>query len=444
MSTGETTMQSPHIQVLHASCILPVVPRAAVLRQHALILQGERILALLPDDEAWARYPDATHLDFPRHALLPGFVNAHTHAAMTLLRGLGSDLPLMQWLQEHIWPAEGRLLSADFCRIGSQIAIAEMLRGGTTCFNDMYLFPEETARVVDASGIRASLGRILIDFPTPWATTPADYLAKGERLAQEWQGHPRLTFTLAPHAPYTVSDTSLQDIVQCARRQALPIHIHLHETADEVQRAVAEHGERPLARLDRLGLLDLPLQAVHMTQLNAQELDRLARSPVSVIHCPESNLKLASGFCPVAQLQERGIQVALGTDGAASNNDLDMLGEMRTAALLAKGVSGDARALAAAAALEMATLNGARALGLAEQIGSLEPGKQADVVALDLGELELQPAHDPHAQIVYAATRTAVTDVFVAGKALLRNRCLQTLDLEELLEHTRRLDHDAR
>jgi 5-methylthioadenosine/S-adenosylhomocysteine deaminase len=418
--------------ILTARWVLPMVPRGTVLENHAVVLRGDRIVEILPHALALARHPGAVRQDFPRHALLPGFVNAHTHAAMTLLRGAGSDLPLMQWLQEHVWPAEGRLLSPEFVRDGSQIAVAEMIRGGTTCFNDMYLFPEETARVVDQSGIRAVLGLTVIDFPTPWAGTTREYFRKGADLAAAWQGHERIGFTVAPHAPYTVGDDSLREIARRAEAMAVPVHMHVHETAHEVATALAERGERPLARLARLGLLERPFAAVHMTQLDESEHESLPQTPVSVVHCAESNLKLASGFCPVARLLGNGVNVALGTDGVASNNDLDMLGEMRTAALLAKGVSGDAAAVGAPQALEMATLNGARALGLDEHIGSLEPGKLADLIAIDLGGLEFQPAHDPHAQIVYAATREAVTDVFVGGRPLLRGRELLTLDLDEL------------
>ncbi|AHE98392.1 TRZ/ATZ family hydrolase [Thioalkalivibrio paradoxus] len=424
-------------RILSARWVLPVVPRGTVLEDHCVVVRGERIVEILPDAQARVRHPGAEWLEFPSHALLPGFVNAHTHAAMTLLRGVGGDLPLMEWLEQHVWPAEARLLSAEFVDAGSRLAVAEMIRGGTTCFSDMYLFPEETARVVDASGIRAALGLTVIDFPTPWARTPGEYFDKGAALVSAWQGHPRIGFTVAPHAPYTVGDDSLRKIRARAEALGVAVHMHVHETAHEVSSALAEHGERPLQRLARLGLLEQPLAAVHMTQLDEHEHERLPESLTSVVHCPESNLKLASGFCPVARLLGNGVNVALGTDGVASNNDLDMLGEMRTAALLAKGVSGDATAVSASQALEMATLNGARALGLEAQIGSLEPGKYADLIAIDLGGLEFQPAHDPHAQIVYAATRDAVSDVFVAGQPLLRGRELRTLDLDELGAMTR-------
>jgi 5-methylthioadenosine/S-adenosylhomocysteine deaminase len=422
--------------VLSASRILPVIPHDTELVDHALVIQDGTIQAIMPRDKAVSTYPGAEHRHRPGHVLIPGLVNAHTHSGMSLLRGVGSDRPLMDWLKSYIWPVEGQLLSPEFVRSGTRLAIAEMLRGGTTCFTDMYLFVEEAARVVDTSGIRASLGLTVFDFPTPWANTPDEYFQRGADVVDAWHLHPRIAFNVAPHAPYTVGDASLERVAARARELDAPIHMHVHETASEVADAVRLHGERPLARLDRLGLLDQPLVAVHMTQLDSDDLELLRGRSISIAHCPESNLKLASGFCPVIRLQQAGINLGLGTDGTASNNDLDMIGEMRTAALLAKGVSGDASVLPAAAALEMATLGSARALGLDDRIGTLEVGKQADVVALDLQALELQPAHDPNAQIVYAATRDAVRDVYVAGQALLRDRELLTLDIQELHAET--------
>ena len=424
--------------VLSAPIILPVVPRGSVLEDHALVIEDDTIRAILPRDVALRQYPDAEQHHRDGHALIPGLVNAHTHSGMSLLRGVGSDQPLMDWLKRYIWPAEGKLLAPDFVQAGTRLAIAEMLRGGTTCFSDMYLFVADAARVVDASGIRAALGLTVFDFPTPWARTADEYFERGAEVVDTWGGHPRIRFTVAPHAPYTVGDASLRRVAARARELDVPIHMHVHETAGEIADAEQAGQPRPLARLAALGLLDQPFVAVHMTQVDEQDLNLLAGRPVSVAHCPESNLKLASGFCPVARLQAAGVNVALGTDGTASNNDLDMLGEMRTAALLAKGVSGDAAALPATRALEMATLDSARALGLDARIGSLEVGKQADVVAIDLRSLEMQPAHEPHAQIVYATTREAVTDVYVAGRPLLRDRELLTLDQSAILAESER------
>ena len=410
---------------LKAPWIIPVEPRGQVLRDYAVLVRGGRIAAISPQATA----PAAAHtVDLPSHVLLPGLVNAHTHATMTLFRGLADDLPLPQWLHEHIWPAEGRHVNGDFARDGSALAALEMIRGGTTCFADMYFFADETARVASGAGLRAALGLVVIDVPTAWARDPEEYLSRGVALCDKWRHDPLITPLLAPHAPYSVSDETLTRIRVCADELDIALHMHIHETAGEITQSLHTHGMRPLARLDRLGLLHANLMAVHMTQLTADEIALCAERGVSIVHCPESNLKIAAGLCPVTALIAAGIPVALGTDGAASNNDLDMLGEMRTAALLAKGTSGDATAVPAAVALEMATLNGARALGLAGDIGSLIVGKSADLIAIDLNAPATQPVYDPLSQIVYAASRDQVTHVWVAGRALMRDRHVLTLD----------------
>jgi len=418
--------------LIKARWIIPVEPRDTVLEHHALAIRAGRIVDLLPIGEADARYQATTVHDLPDHVLIPGLVNTHTHAAMSLMRGLADDLPLMDWLKGHIWPAEGRWVGAEFVEDGTQLAMAEMLRGGITCFNDMYFFPEITAHAAARAGMRAALGLIVIDFPTAWANNADEYIAKGLDLYDRHRDEALLSFCFAPHAPYTVSDEPLKRIRTLANELDLPVHMHVHETAHEVQESMARFGMRPLERLAQLGLVGPNLLAVHMTQLEDAEIAHLAGSGAHVLHCPESNLKLASGFCPVQKLLDAGVNVCLGTDGAASNNDLDLMGEMRTAALLAKGVAGDAAALPADAALRMATLNGARALGLAEEIGSLVPGKAADVVAVDLGDIESRPIYHPQSHLVYATGRHQVSHVWVAGKALLRDRQLTTLDLEAI------------
>ncbi|MCC6206699.1 MAG: TRZ/ATZ family hydrolase [Gammaproteobacteria bacterium] len=422
--------------LIHARWIVPVEPEGVVYEHHALAIQGGRIADILPSSEAARRYSAAQELRLDEHALIPGLVNAHTHAAMCLFRGLSDDLPLMQWLRDHIWPAESAWVGAEFVFQGSQHAIAEMLRGGTTCFNDMYFFPDETARAASHAGIRAAVGLIMIDVPTAWAADAAEYLSKGLDLHDRYRGDPLIRTVFAPHAPYTVSDDPLQKIRTLADELDIPVHMHVHETADEINGSLEHHGQRPVARLEQLGLLSPRLLAVHMTQLDDGEIARLAHTGAHVIHCPESNLKLASGFCPVHKLLQAGVNVALGTDGAASNNDLDMFGEMRTAALLAKAVAGDASALPAAVALRMATLNGARALGLDEEIGSLRRGKFADVVAVNLGDIESRPVYHPVSQLVYACGRQQVSDVWVAGRHLLKDRRLTTLDEDTILANT--------
>ncbi|MBK8163315.1 MAG: TRZ/ATZ family hydrolase [Gammaproteobacteria bacterium] len=419
--------------LIHARWIIPVEPEGRVHEHHALAIQGGRIADILPSAEAARRYRTEHELRLDEHALIPGLVNAHTHAAMCLFRGLSDDLPLMQWLRDHIWPAEAAWVGAEFVFQGSQHAIAEMLRGGTTCFNDMYFFPDETARAASHAGMRAAIGLIMIDFPTAWAADADEYLSKGLELHDRYRGDPLISTVFAPHAPYTVSDEPLQRIRTLADELDIPVHMHVHETADEINGSLEHHRQRPIARLEQLGLLSPRLLAVHMTQLDDAEIARLAHTGAHVIHCPESNLKLASGFCPVHRLLQAGVNVALGTDGAASNNDLDMFGEMRTAALLAKAVAGDASALPAAAALRMATLNGARALGLEEEIGSLRRGKSADVVAVHLGDIESRPVYHPISQLVYTCARQQVSDVWVAGRHLLKDRRLTTLDETAIL-----------
>ena len=418
--------------IINARWVIPVEPDGAVWEHHGVAIDNGRIVAVAPAGEIAGRFEASATVNLNEHALIPGLVNAHTHSPMTLFRGLADDLPLMTWLHDHIWPAEGTWVSPEFVRDGSRHAVAEMLRSGTTCFNDMYFFPDETARAAKACGMRAVVGLIMIDFPTVWAGDAAEYLDKGLQVHDEYRNDPLIVTAFAPHAPYTVSDGPLEQIRTVAEELDIPIHIHLHETAHEVQQSLDNDGVRPLARLDRIGLLSPRLMAVHVTQITDDEIGRLAEAGVHVIHCPESNLKLASGFCPAARLAAAGINLALGTDGAASNNDLDMLGEMRSAALLAKAVAGDASALPAARVLRMATLGGARALGLEEQIGSLAPGKAADLAAVHLGDIETQPLYHPVSQLVYTCTRDKVTDVWVEGQQLLRDRELTTVDIDEV------------
>ncbi|MGA7801091.1 MAG: TRZ/ATZ family hydrolase [Gammaproteobacteria bacterium] len=423
--------------LLHARWIVPVEPDGVVLEHHSLAVHEGRILELLPTERARSTYRGATTVDLGAHILIPGLVNAHTHAAMSLLRGLADDLHLMEWLTDHIWPAESRWVNEEFVHDGTQLAIAEMLRGGTTCFNDMYFFPEVTARAAAACGMRATVGLIVIDFPTAWASNADEYIAKGLEVHDQYRNDPLIGTAFAPHAPYTVSDQPLERLRVLADELDVPIHMHVHETAFEVDQAVRDGGVRPLERLHGLGLVSPALLAVHMTQLTDSEIDRLATAGGRVVHCPESNLKLASGFCPVQRLDAAGVTVAIGTDGAASNNDLDMFGEMRTAALLAKAVCGDASAVPAHRMLRMATLHGAMALGRGDQIGSLEPGKWADMVAVRMDEVETQPVYNPVSQLVYATGRDKVTDVWVAGRHLLKERQLTTLDPAEITARAR-------
>jgi 5-methylthioadenosine/S-adenosylhomocysteine deaminase len=419
--------------IINADWIVPVEPRGTVYTDHSIAVADGRIRALGPADEVRARFSADMAIDRPNHVLLPGLINAHTHAAMTLFRGIADDLPLEQWLGNHIWPAEARWASAEFVRDGTELAICEMLLGGTTCFQDMYFFPDVVAQAAMERNIRAVVGMIVLESPTVWAQDAAEYIDKGLAVHDRFRGSRLVHATFAPHAPYTVDDETFERIRMLADELDTHIHMHVHETADEVAVAARDLDQRPLRRLDGLGLVTSQLAAVHMTQLNDQEIELIAERGASVIHCPESNLKLASGFCPVARLLDEGINVALGTDGAASNNDLDMLGEMRTAALVAKGVSKDAAAVPAEQALEMATLAGARAIGLADEIGSLVPGKSADMIAVDLGAPSCQPVHHPISQVVYSASRDQVADVWVAGTHVVSDGALRTDDRDDIV-----------
>ena len=417
--------------LITAAQVVPVEPRGA-LADHAVAIDAGRIVALLPSAQARARFEAREVVVLERHALIPGLVNLHCHAAMTLMRGIADDVALMSWLKDHIWPAEAKHVSDEFVHDGSLLAAAEMLRGGATCVNDMYFFPEATARAALRAGMRASLGIIAVEFPSAYAADAGGYLQKGLATRDAYRGEPLLTFCLAPHAPYTVADDTLKRCAVLAEELDLPIHCHVHETRAEIEQGVAQHGVRPLERLRRLGVVGPRLIAVHAVHLEETELDVMAREGVSVAHCPSSNLKLASGLAPVAAMRRRGINVGVGTDGAASNNRLDVMTEMRTAALLAKGASGDAAAVGAAEALEMATLGGARALGLDRQIGSIAPGKSADLAAVELSSLETLPCFDPVSHLVYAAGREHVTHVWVEGRARVTGRRLIGIDEDDL------------
>ena len=418
--------------LVHPRWVLPMAPATAVLEDHSVAVSGGVLRRVLPRAEAHGIAAREV-IELPQHALLPGLVNAHGHAAMSLLRGYADDLPLMPWLQEHIWPAETRFVDEPFIRDGVRLAILEMLTRGTTTCSDMYFFPEIAAREFLGAGMRCQLAFPVLDVATAWGSGPDDYLAKGLALHDALRHEDRATVVFGPHAPYTVSEPNLARVATLAAELDLPLQIHLHETAAEVLQAVEAKGERPLATLHRLGLLGPRTQCVHMTDLGAADMDLLVATGAQVVHCPQSNMKLASGACPVPRLLAAGVNVALGTDSAASNNGLNLFGEMRCAALLAKLTSGDASALPAAAALELATLGGARALGLEQLIGSLEAGKQADMIAVDLSGAGVQPVYNPLSALVYACSGSEVTHSWVAGRALLADGSATTIDSRAVL-----------
>ncbi|MBP3985614.1 TRZ/ATZ family hydrolase [Pseudoxanthomonas helianthi] len=423
--------------LIEAGFVVPVQPHGVVLEDHAVAVSNGEILAVLPTAQARARYAAKQVVSRPDAALVPGLVNAHAHNPMTLLRGIADDLPLKVWLQQHIWPIEGAVIGPEFVADGITLAIAEMLRGGTTCANENYFFPDVQAATYKRHGFRARVGLPVIDFPTAWASSDDEYFDKAGEVHDQWRDDALVATAFAPHAPYTVNDANFERIRMLADQLDVPVHLHLHETAQEVQQSLEKYGQRPIARLDRLGLVNDRLIAVHMTQLTEAEIRLVAERGVSVVHCPESNLKLASGFCPACALQRAGVNLAIGTDGCASNNDLDMFGETRTAAFLAKAVAEDAAALDAFEALRAATLGGANALGFGDRIGSIEPGKQADLVCVDLGAVETQPLHHVVSQLIYATGRHQVSDVWIAGKPKLLQRELVDMDMAGLIANAK-------
>jgi len=423
--------------LIDARWVLPIAPAHQVLEDHAVVIAQGRIVDLLPAAQASRNYNARQSIRLESHVLLPGLINLHTHAAMSLMRGLADDLPLMEWLNQHIWPAEARHVTPDFVYDGTRLACAEMLKGGITCFNDMYFYPEETARAALDAGMRAAVGIICIEFPTRYASDAQDYLRKGLAARDRYLSEPLLSFCLAPHAPYTVSDRSLEQIVTYANELDLPIHIHLHETEDEIKESLTRYGMRPVERLRRLGLIGSNLIAVHAVHLDHEEIDLLAHYGASVAHCPSSNLKLASGIAPVARFVERNLNTGLGTDGAASNNRLDLLEEMRLAALLAKAQSTRANSVPAHTALHMATLGAAKALGLDHRIGSIEVGKLADLCAIDFTDLALAPVYHPASHVVYAASRNHVSHVWIEGQMKLDQGQLIGIDEERLRANAR-------
>ncbi len=422
--------------LIEAGFVVPVVPHGVVLEHHAVAVTGGRIVAVLPVPEARLRFAPHETVSRPDAALIPGLVNAHTHNPMTLLRGVADDLPLKVWLQQHIWPIEAAVIGPDFVADGITLAIAEMLRGGTTCVNENYFFPDVQAATYKRHGFRARVGLPVIDFHRVGGVDD-EYFDKADEVHDQWRDDALIATAFAPHAPYTVNDANFERVRMLADQLDIPVHLHLHETAQEVEQSLEKHGQRPIARLDRLGLVNERLIAIHMTQLTEAEMHLCAERGVSVVHCPESNLKLASGFCPACALERAGVNLAVGTDGCASNNDLDMFSETRTAALLAKAVAQDAAALDAFSALRAATLGGAKAIGFDDRVGSIEPGKEADLVCVDLSALETQPLHHVVSQLIYATGRQQVSDVWIAGRARLRQRMLVDIDIEGVLSNAR-------
>ncbi len=413
--------------------LVPIRPDNIVLTDHALVIDQGKIIDLLAAELALARYAAKTLIERPDHVLMPGLVNAHTHSAMSLMRGIADDLPLMTWLNEHIWPAEQRYLSGEFVRDGTELAMLEMIRSGTTCFNDHYYYPDVIADTVINAGMRAGVSMLVMNLPTAYGQTEQDYFDNGVEFFQAYQNHPLIKASLGPAHPFSTSDDILLKISDFSSKHDLPIYMHVHETIAEVEQSLSDYGKRPLKRLYDLGLLAHHFEHVHMTQVNMEDLDILKETSAHIVHCPASNMKLNSGNCPVQTLLHAGINVALGTDGAASNNGLDMFMDMHLTALLGKIAANDSTAVTAETCLEMATINGANCLGLGDQIGSLEVGKQADMITVDLSSANTQPIYNPLSHLVYAANSRQVNDVWVSGKPLLNNGLYLTLDEESII-----------
>ena len=432
-----TSLQAVDLQI-EARWVIPVEPQGQVLDAHAVIVDADRIVAILPIAEARNLYAPRERVELGEHALIPGLINAHTHNPMTLMRGLADDVPFMVWLKEHVWPAEAKVMGPEFVRDGVELAIAEMIRGGTTCCNENYFFPDVQAATYRKYGFRALIGLPVIEFPTAWASSRDEYFDKALAVHDDLRGAKLIGTAFAPHAPYTVSNDSFERVHLLSDQLDLPVHLHLHETADEINDSLRDFGMRPFARLKQIGMVNERLIAVHMTQLTEAEIHECAANGVSIVHNVESNMKLLSGFCPAEAIRRAGVNLAIGTDGCVSNNDLDLFGEMRSAALVGKLIANDAAAMSAASVLRAATMGSARALGWHEQIGSIEVGKQADLTAIDLGTIESQPVYNAVSQLIYAAGRHQVSDVWIAGQRKLRNRVLTDMDTAEVLIKARR------
>ena len=423
-------------KALHAGWIIPVRPKGQILEKHTLVIEDQKIKSILPTED-WKRRKKSRNmeeLDLNSCALIPGFVNTHTHSPMSLLRGVAEDLPFDEWLKNHIWPLEDAFVNKEFVRDGTELSIAEMLLSGTTCFNDMYFFGDETARISIETGIRACIGMIVIKFPSKWASSVDEYFQKGQKIHDDFRNHPLISCAFAPHAPYSIDDQSLARISTLAEELDVQIHMHIQETKEEILQSLEEFGCSPIRRLEKLGLLSSRLTGVHLTEVSEEEINLIAQSGINVAHCPKSNLKLGCGIAPILAMEQKGLNIALGTDGAASNNELDMLGEAKMASLLAKGSNRSATVLPAETCLEMATLNGARALGLEDEIGSLEVGKTADIVAIEMGRIDNLPVYNPLVQILYSGNKTQIANVWVSGRQLVKNRRLLTIDEDRLVE----------
>jgi 5-methylthioadenosine/S-adenosylhomocysteine deaminase len=435
--TAAMRQPAPAALVIANGIVVTVDGTRRILNPGSIAIAGNIIVAIDTPSNITARYKAADTIDASGKVVMPGLINTHTHAAMVMYRGLGNDLALMDWLQKYIFPAEAKTVSPEFVRIGTRLAALEMIQSGTTAFADMYYFEEEVARVTKAAGLRGVLGQTVIEFPVADAKTPADALKRTEVFAKEFAGDELITPSIAPHAVYTLDAKTLTAVSELAKRLNIPIQIHLAETAAETGMSQERHQMRPVAILDSLKFWAPITIGAHAVWINDEEIALLKQRNVGVSNNPESNMKLSSGTAPVMGYRKAGVNVGLGTDGAASNNDLDMFEAMRQAAFQQKLITMDPTAISAPEALEMATIGGARVLGQQARIGSLEAGKRADLVIVGMSKARQTPLFDPVSQIVYASRGDDVETTIVNGRILMRDRKVLTLDETRVLAEAR-------
>ena len=421
--------------LLHAGWVMPMAPKGAVLAQHSGLIDEGKVVAVVPTAET-ADVEAQTVYNLPNQIVLPGLINAHSHAPMNILRGMGADLPLMDWLTTKIWPAEGKLMSPEFCYEGSLLAGEEMLRSGITCTNDHYFFPADVARGLNDAGMKCTVSAFFIGFPSAMAKDADEYYARAKEVLEQFQGHQKTRVSVGPHAPYTVDDATLIRCRDLADQYDTKIHMHIDETQSEIETSMKEYGMRPVERLQKLGFLSDRLVSVHTVHPDENEMQLLAKAGASVCHCPCSNLKLASGFAPIAHMMDLGVNIAIGTDSVASNDKLDLLGETRLAAMLGKAVSGEPTSMKVEDLLYAATMGGAKAIGWDDRIGSLEAGKDADIIAIDLAGVNTVPVFDAHTQLLYSAGREEITHVWVDGELVVKKQqCVELRHLTNIKAH---------
>lgn len=418
--------------IVNARWILPIAPENKILENYALIIKDHKIIDLLAQEKVSDIYQAETVINKDHHVLMPGLINAHTHLAMSYYKGVGSDLPLNQWLSDYIWPSESATVSAEYVYDATKHALVECLRSGVSCVNDLYFYMNDVASALSEAGMRGRLAHCIFNFETPWAKSVESSFEQAENLINNLKNNQLISVAIGPHSPYAVDDQMMQRVIQLSKIHNLPIHIHLHETKKEVDDYKEKYGVSPIVRFFEKGWLNEKTIGIHLTQLDEKDIDCIVKSKMKVVHCPESNMKLASGISPIQKLLDLGVTVAIGTDGSASNNDIDMISEMKSASFLSKIATGNPESISAKKALEMATINGAKALGFESEIGSLEIGKSADFIAIDFNYPETLPVYDPFAQIVYAASRNQVSDVWVNGKCLMDQYKLLTINNDGL------------